>query len=77
MCLFNSKILFHFNLVTLFIRVAGSGEDYDEPDYLDDEQCWSTDQEVSDIIPTLSVEPAERRIMESEVSSFAVNKLSR
>ncbi|KAK2531834.1 Dhx57 [Columba guinea] len=58
-------------------EVAGSGEDYDEPDYLDDEQCWSTDQEVSDIIPMLSVEPAERRIMESEVSSFAVNKLSR
>ncbi|XP_065487852.1 putative ATP-dependent RNA helicase DHX57 [Caloenas nicobarica] len=58
-------------------EVAGSGEDCDEPDYLDDEQCWSTDQEVSDIIPTLFVEPAEHRIVESEVSSFAVNKLSR
>ncbi|XP_068262600.1 putative ATP-dependent RNA helicase DHX57 isoform X2 [Nyctibius grandis] len=58
-------------------EVAGSGEDDDEPDYLDDKQCWSTDQEVSDIIPRLSAEPAEHRIVESEVSSFAVNKLSR
>lgn len=76
MCLLNSIILFHFNLITLFIRVAGSGED-DEPDYLDDEPCWSTDQEVSDIIPRSSAEPAEHRIVESEVSSFAVHKLSR
>ncbi|KFP81578.1 Putative ATP-dependent RNA helicase DHX57, partial [Acanthisitta chloris] len=52
-------------------------EDDDEPDYLDDEQCWSTEQEVSDVIPRLSPEPAERRIVESEVSSFAVHKLSR
>ncbi|KFP69144.1 Putative ATP-dependent RNA helicase DHX57, partial [Cariama cristata] len=58
-------------------EVAGSGEDDDEPDYLDDEQCWSTDQEVSRIIPRLSTEPAEHRIVESEVSSFAVHKLSR
>ncbi|KFP59037.1 Putative ATP-dependent RNA helicase DHX57, partial [Cathartes aura] len=58
-------------------EVAGSGEDDDEPDYLDDEQCWSTDQEVSDIMPRSSAEPAEHRIVESEVSSFAVHKLSR
>ncbi|XP_075003593.1 putative ATP-dependent RNA helicase DHX57 isoform X4 [Calonectris borealis] len=58
-------------------EVAGSGEDDDEPDYLDDEQCWSTDQEVSDIIPRLSTEPAEHRILENEVSLFAVHKLSR
>uniref|UniRef100_A0A663N2K3 Putative ATP-dependent RNA helicase DHX57 n=1 Tax=Athene cunicularia TaxID=194338 RepID=A0A663N2K3_ATHCN len=58
-------------------EVAGSGEDDDEPDYLDDEQCWSTDQEFSDIIPRSSTEPAEHRIVESEVSSFAVYKLSR
>ncbi|XP_074944556.1 putative ATP-dependent RNA helicase DHX57 isoform X1 [Phalacrocorax aristotelis] len=58
-------------------EVAGSGEDDDEPDYLDDEQCWSTDLEVSDIIPRSSAEPAEDRIVESEVSSFAVHKLSR
>uniref|UniRef100_A0A8D0FNL5 Putative ATP-dependent RNA helicase DHX57 n=1 Tax=Strix occidentalis caurina TaxID=311401 RepID=A0A8D0FNL5_STROC len=58
-------------------EVAGSGEDDDEPDYLDDEQCWSTDQEFSDIIPRSSTEPAEQRIVESEVSSFAVHKLSR
>lgn len=77
MCLLNSIILFHFHLITLFIRVAGSAEDDDEPDYLDDEQCWSTDQEVSDVIPRSSAEPAEHRIVESEVSSFAVHKLSR
>ncbi|XP_009480481.2 putative ATP-dependent RNA helicase DHX57 [Pelecanus crispus] len=59
------------------LEVAGSGEDDDKPDYLDDEQCWSTDQEVSDIIPRSSAEPAEHRIVESEVSSFAVHKLSR
>ncbi|KAM6273148.1 putative ATP-dependent RNA helicase DHX57 isoform 1-T2 [Spheniscus humboldti] len=58
-------------------EVAGSAEDDDEPDYLDDEQCWSTDQEVSDVIPRSSAEPAEHRIVESEVSSFAVHKLSR
>ncbi|XP_074006369.1 putative ATP-dependent RNA helicase DHX57 [Numenius arquata] len=58
-------------------EVAGCGEDDDEPDYLDDEQCWSTDQEVPDIIPMSSAEPAEHRIVESEVSSFAVHKLSR
>ncbi|XP_074720320.1 putative ATP-dependent RNA helicase DHX57 isoform X1 [Strix uralensis] len=58
-------------------EVAVSGEDDDEPDYLDDEQCWSTDQEFSDIIPRSSTEPAEQRIVESEVSSFAVHKLSR
>ncbi|NXW30643.1 DEXH1 helicase, partial [Phaetusa simplex] len=58
-------------------EVAGCGEDDDEADYLDDEQCWSTDQEVSDIIPRSSAEPAEHRIVESEVSSFAVHKLSR
>ncbi|KAM6433419.1 putative ATP-dependent RNA helicase DHX57 [Rhynochetos jubatus] len=58
-------------------EVAGSGEDDDEPDYLDDEQCWSTDQEVSDVIPRSFVKSAEHRIVESEVSSFAVHKLSR
>ncbi|KFQ68294.1 Putative ATP-dependent RNA helicase DHX57, partial [Phaethon lepturus] len=58
-------------------EVAGSGEDNDEPDYLDDEQCWSTDQEVSHIIQRSSAKPAEHRIVESEVSSFAVHKLSR
>ncbi|KFP26249.1 Putative ATP-dependent RNA helicase DHX57, partial [Colius striatus] len=58
-------------------EVAGSGESDDEPDYLDDEQCWSGDQEVSDIAPRSSAEPAEHRVVESEVSSFAVRKLSR
>ncbi|XP_069708994.1 putative ATP-dependent RNA helicase DHX57 isoform X2 [Phaenicophaeus curvirostris] len=58
-------------------EVAGSGEDDDEPDYLDDEQCWSTDREVSDIIPRLPADPPAQRIVESEVSSFAVHKLSR
>ncbi|XP_062427610.1 putative ATP-dependent RNA helicase DHX57 [Rhea pennata] len=58
-------------------EVAGSGEDDDEPDYLDDEPCWSTDQEVSDLTPRSSAEPAERNIVESEVSPFAVHKLSR
>lgn len=70
-------MLLHFDLITLFIRVAGSGEDDDELDYLDDEQCWSTAQEVSGVIPRLSAEPAEHRIVENEVSSFAVHKLSR
>ncbi|XP_023779054.1 putative ATP-dependent RNA helicase DHX57 isoform X2 [Cyanistes caeruleus] len=54
-----------------------AGEDDDEPDYLDDEQCWSTEQEASDVMPRLSAEPAEHRIVDSEVSSFAVHKLSR
>ncbi|XP_064271147.1 putative ATP-dependent RNA helicase DHX57 isoform X1 [Passer domesticus] len=54
-----------------------AGEDDDEPDYLDDEQCWSTEQEASDVMPRLSAEPAEHRIVDSEVSPFAVNKLSR
>ncbi|XP_053917909.1 putative ATP-dependent RNA helicase DHX57 isoform X2 [Cuculus canorus] len=58
-------------------EVAGSGEDNDETDYLDDEQCWSTDQEVSDIIPKLPADLPVHRIVESEVSSFAVHKLSR
>ncbi|XP_027745036.1 putative ATP-dependent RNA helicase DHX57 [Empidonax traillii] len=54
-----------------------AGEDDDEPDYLDDEQCWSTEQELSEVIPRLSAEPAEHRIVENEVSPFAVHKLSR
>ncbi|XP_041892706.1 putative ATP-dependent RNA helicase DHX57 [Corvus kubaryi] len=54
-----------------------AGEDDDEPDYLDDEQCWSTEQESSDVVPRLSAEPAEHGIVDSEVSSFAVHKLSR
>ncbi|RLV88746.1 hypothetical protein DV515_00015325, partial [Chloebia gouldiae] len=54
-----------------------AGEDDDEPDYLDDEQCSSTEQEASDVMPRLSAEPAEYRIGDSEVSSFAVHKLSR
>ncbi|XP_032539439.1 putative ATP-dependent RNA helicase DHX57 [Chiroxiphia lanceolata] len=54
-----------------------AGEDDDEPDYLDDEQCWSTEQELSEVIPRLSAEPAEHRVVENEVSSFAVHKLSR
>ncbi|KGL77564.1 Putative ATP-dependent RNA helicase DHX57, partial [Tinamus guttatus] len=58
-------------------EVAGSDEDDDEPDYLDDEQCWSTDQEVSDITPRSSAELAEHKVVESEVSLFAVHKLSR
>uniref|UniRef100_U3IV43 Putative ATP-dependent RNA helicase DHX57 n=1 Tax=Anas platyrhynchos platyrhynchos TaxID=8840 RepID=U3IV43_ANAPP len=58
-------------------EVAGSGEDDDEPDYLDDEQCWSTDQEVSYVTPRSSAEAAEHKIVESEVSAFAVHKLSR
>lgn len=69
--------MFHFNLITLFISVAGEDDDDDEPDYLDDEQCWSTEQESSDVMPRLSAEPAEHRIVDSEVSSFAVHKLSR
>ncbi|XP_071596127.1 putative ATP-dependent RNA helicase DHX57 isoform X1 [Heliangelus exortis] len=55
-------------------EVASSDGEDDEPDYLDDEQCWSTDQEISDTTPRLS---AEHRVVESEVSSFAVHKLSR
>ncbi|XP_054033244.1 putative ATP-dependent RNA helicase DHX57 [Dryobates pubescens] len=58
-------------------EVAGSGEDNEEPDYLDDEQYWATDQEVSDLPPRSSAEPAEQRVVESEVSSFAVHKLAR
>ncbi|XP_064002332.1 putative ATP-dependent RNA helicase DHX57 [Pogoniulus pusillus] len=58
-------------------EVAGSGEDSEEPDYLDDEQYWSTDQEVCDRAPRSSAESAEQRVVESEVSSFAVHKLSR
>uniref|UniRef100_A0A8C9EI52 RNA helicase n=1 Tax=Pavo cristatus TaxID=9049 RepID=A0A8C9EI52_PAVCR len=58
-------------------EVAGSGEDDDEPDYLDNEQCWSTDQEVSDTTPRSSAEAAAHKIVESEVSPFAVHKLSR
>ncbi|NXF94437.1 DEXH5 helicase, partial [Eubucco bourcierii] len=54
-----------------------SGEDSEEPDYLDDEQYWSTDQEVSDRAPRSSAESAEQRVVECEVSSFAVHKLSR
>ncbi|OXB68346.1 hypothetical protein ASZ78_015286 [Callipepla squamata] len=57
-------------------RVASSGED-DEPDYLDDEQCWSTDQEAPDVTPRSSAEAAAHKIAESEVSPFAVHKLSR
>uniref|UniRef100_A0A8C5T3U5 Putative ATP-dependent RNA helicase DHX57 n=1 Tax=Malurus cyaneus samueli TaxID=2593467 RepID=A0A8C5T3U5_9PASS len=56
--------------------VAGEDDD-DEPDYLDDEQCWSTEQEASDAMPRLSAEPAEHRIVDNEVSPFAVHKLSR
>ncbi|NWH67915.1 DHX29 helicase, partial [Geococcyx californianus] len=58
-------------------EVAGFGEEDDVPDYLDDEQCWSTDREVSDIMPGLSADQPEHRIVESEVSSFAVHRLSR
>uniref|UniRef100_A0A8C2Y6P7 Putative ATP-dependent RNA helicase DHX57 n=1 Tax=Coturnix japonica TaxID=93934 RepID=A0A8C2Y6P7_COTJA len=58
-------------------EVAGSGEDEDEPDYLDDEQCWSADQEASDMTPRSSAEAAAHKIVESEVSPFAVHKLSR
>ncbi|XP_014746641.1 PREDICTED: putative ATP-dependent RNA helicase DHX57 isoform X2 [Sturnus vulgaris] len=54
-----------------------AGEDDDEPNYLNDKQCWSTEQEASDVMPRLSAEPAEHRIVDSEVSSFAVHKLSR
>ncbi|KAM8809718.1 putative ATP-dependent RNA helicase DHX57 isoform 1-T1 [Eudromia elegans] len=58
-------------------EAADSDEDDDEPDYLDDEQYWSTDQEVSDITPGSSAELPEHKIVESEVSLFAVHKLSR
>ncbi|KAM6082993.1 putative ATP-dependent RNA helicase DHX57 isoform 1-T1 [Chlamydotis macqueenii] len=58
-------------------EVDGSDEDDDEPDYFDDEQYCSKDQDISDIISKSSAEPAEQSIVESEVSSFAVHKLSR
>ncbi|XP_074845384.1 putative ATP-dependent RNA helicase DHX57 [Carettochelys insculpta] len=59
-------------------EMAASGEDdYDEPDHLDDLQCWSTDQEISEVITKAFSEPEEHKIVESEVSSFAVHKLSR
>ncbi|XP_067388899.1 putative ATP-dependent RNA helicase DHX57 isoform X2 [Emydura macquarii macquarii] len=60
-------------------EMAASGEDdYDEPDYLDDDvQCCSTDQEIFDVTTRAISEPDEHKIVESEVSSFAVHKLSR
>ncbi|XP_025061494.1 putative ATP-dependent RNA helicase DHX57 isoform X2 [Alligator sinensis] len=57
---------------------ASSEEDCDEPDYLDDdEQYWSADQEASEVTTKLFSEPEEHKIAESEVSAFAVHKLSR
>nr|XP_006116315.1 putative ATP-dependent RNA helicase DHX57 [Pelodiscus sinensis]XP_006116316.1 putative ATP-dependent RNA helicase DHX57 [Pelodiscus sinensis]XP_014425567.1 putative ATP-dependent RNA helicase DHX57 [Pelodiscus sinensis] len=59
-------------------EMAASGDDDDdESDYLDDEQCWSADQETSEVTTRVVSEPAEHKMVESEVSSFAVHKLSR
>uniref|UniRef100_A0A8C0QQ50 Putative ATP-dependent RNA helicase DHX57 n=1 Tax=Chelonoidis abingdonii TaxID=106734 RepID=A0A8C0QQ50_CHEAB len=59
-------------------EMAASGEDDDnEPDYFDDVQCWSADDEISEVTTKVVSEPDEHRMMENEVSSFAVHKLSR
>uniref|UniRef100_A0A8C3RTR9 Putative ATP-dependent RNA helicase DHX57 n=1 Tax=Chelydra serpentina TaxID=8475 RepID=A0A8C3RTR9_CHESE len=59
-------------------EMAASGEDDDdEPDYFDDVQCWSADEEISEVTTRMVSEPDEHKMVESEVSSFAVHKLSR
>uniref|UniRef100_A0A8C5F0P9 RNA helicase n=1 Tax=Gopherus evgoodei TaxID=1825980 RepID=A0A8C5F0P9_9SAUR len=59
-------------------EMAASGEDNDdEPDYFDDVQCWSADDEISEVTTRVVSEPDEHKMVESEVSSFAVHKLSR
>uniref|UniRef100_A0A8C8RDX7 Putative ATP-dependent RNA helicase DHX57 n=1 Tax=Pelusios castaneus TaxID=367368 RepID=A0A8C8RDX7_9SAUR len=59
-------------------EMAAAGEDdSDEPDYLDDVQSCSTDQETFEGTAVAVSEPDEHTIVESEVSSFAVHKLSR
>nr|XP_056709065.1 putative ATP-dependent RNA helicase DHX57 [Euleptes europaea] len=58
------------------VSVSG-GDDSDEPDYLDDEQCYPENQSVSQTTTSASFQPPVNHISETEVSSFAVNKLSR
>lgn len=54
-----------------------ASDDDDKPDYFDDVPCWSADEEISEVTPRVVSEPDEHKMVESEVSSFAVHKLSR
>ncbi|XP_061481562.1 putative ATP-dependent RNA helicase DHX57 [Rhineura floridana] len=57
--------------------LASGEDDDDEPDYLDDEHSWSDGQAVSKTSTNASSQPPVNHIAETEVSSFAVHKLSR
>ncbi|XP_044284690.1 putative ATP-dependent RNA helicase DHX57 isoform X2 [Varanus komodoensis] len=52
-------------------------DDFDKPDFLDDEQCWSDDQAISKTSTSASFQAPITHVPEVEVSSFAVHKLSR
>nr|XP_028580810.1 putative ATP-dependent RNA helicase DHX57 [Podarcis muralis]XP_028580811.1 putative ATP-dependent RNA helicase DHX57 [Podarcis muralis] len=55
-----------------------SGEDDgDELDYLEDEHAWSDGQSISKKSTNASYQPPVSHVLETEVSSFAVHKLSR
>ncbi|XP_053099073.1 putative ATP-dependent RNA helicase DHX57 [Hemicordylus capensis] len=59
-------------------EMPDSGEDEcDEPDYLDDEQYQSDGQGISKTITSAFSQPPVSHVPETEVSSFAVQKLSR
>ncbi|KAM6460944.1 putative ATP-dependent RNA helicase DHX57 isoform 2-T2 [Liasis olivaceus] len=51
--------------------------DCDELDYLDDEQSWSDDNVFSETSSTAASQAPVNHVLEMEVSSFAVHKLSR
>ncbi|XP_042303020.1 LOW QUALITY PROTEIN: putative ATP-dependent RNA helicase DHX57 [Sceloporus undulatus] len=51
-------------------------DEFDEPDDLDDDQCWLHNQAVSKTHANASQAPVNH-VPETEVSSFAVHKLSR
>ncbi|XP_048337698.1 putative ATP-dependent RNA helicase DHX57 [Sphaerodactylus townsendi] len=57
--------------------LASGGDDCDEPDHLDDEQSFSENEFASKTTTSASFQPPLNHISETEVSSFAVNKLSR
>ncbi|XP_015273563.1 PREDICTED: putative ATP-dependent RNA helicase DHX57 [Gekko japonicus] len=56
---------------------VSEGDDCDDPDYLNDEQCCPENQTVSKTTTSASFQQPVNYISDTEVSSFAVNKLSR
>ncbi|XP_054841159.1 putative ATP-dependent RNA helicase DHX57 isoform X2 [Eublepharis macularius] len=60
----------------LEVPISGR-EDSDETDYFDEEEFCSENESVSKTTASTSFHPAVNHISETEVSSFAVNKLSR